>query len=99
MSEALLPLVIIGIWNIIVFGMYGFDKGFAKRGSRRISEKTLLLAAALLGGLGALLGMCIFRHKTKHAKFRIGVPLLLVFNIAVIAAAAYWGILSLPGFK
>lgn len=61
-------------------------KSKAGRGGRRISERTLLLAAAFMGGLGALLGMYIFRHKTKHARFRFGVPLLLVLNIIVIFA-------------
>ena len=67
--------------------MYGIDKRKARRGQRRISEKTLLTVAALMGGPGALLGMFALRHKTKHAKFIIGVPLLLVLNIAVVIAA------------
>jgi len=72
------------IWNLIVFVVYGLDKRKAKRGDWRISEKALLLMAAFMGGTGALFGMRIFRHKTKHLKFKIGVPLLLVLNIAVI---------------
>jgi len=74
----------IGIWNFVVFAMYGTDKRRAKRGRRRISEKTLLLSALFMGAAGALLGMHIFRHKTRHAKFTVGVPLLLVLNIAVV---------------
>ena len=77
-------LIIIGAWNVIVFVMYGLDKLKAKRGWARISEKTLLLSAAFLGSLGALLGMAAFRHKTKHTKFLLGVPLLLIANIAVV---------------
>ena len=84
-------ILFLGIWNIIVFAMYGVDKRKAKRGRRRISEKTLLLTAALMGGLGALTGMFAFRHKTKHAKFLVGVPLLLIINMAVIAGAV-WGL-------
>ena len=75
------------IWNMIVFALYGIDKRKAKRGVRRISEKTLLLSAALMGGVGALFGMYVFRHKTKHIKFTIGVPLLLILNIAVAVVA------------
>jgi uncharacterized membrane protein YsdA (DUF1294 family) len=71
------------VWNAAVFALYGFDKRRAKRGDRRVSEKTLLLAAALMGGPGALAGMYVFRHKTKRAKFAIGVPLLLLMNTAV----------------
>jgi uncharacterized membrane protein YsdA (DUF1294 family) len=67
--------------------MYGVDKIKAKRDRQRISEKTLILSAALMGGLGALLGMLAFRHKTNHTKFKIGVPFLLVTNIAVVIIA------------
>ena len=74
-------------WNVTVFSTYGIDKRKARHGRRRISEKTLLLAAALMGGFGALLGMGVFRHKTKHIRFVIGVPLLLILNIATI-----WGL-------
>ena len=77
-------LIILIAWNIIVFAVYGMDKSRAKRNERRISEKTLLLSAALFGGAGALLGMYIFRHKTKHLKFKIGVPLLLIVNIVIV---------------
>ena len=76
--------IIVAVWNTIVFAMYGLDKRKAKRHGRRISEKALLLAAALLGSLGALFGMYVFRHKTKHLKFKIGVPVLLIGNIASI---------------
>ena len=78
----------LAIWNAIVFILYGLDKLKAKRGGRRISEKTLFLAAALMGSLGAFLGMVVFRHKTKHTKFKIGVPLLLILNIAAIVVIA-----------
>ena len=84
-----LNIAIFVIWNIIVFAMYGIDKQNAKYGKRRISENTLLLSAALMGGTGALLGMHIFRHKTKHSKFRIGVPLLLLMNIIIILGIVY----------
>ncbi|MCL1855700.1 MAG: DUF1294 domain-containing protein [Clostridia bacterium] len=79
-----LLLILLGVWNVLVFALYGTDKQRATQGGRRISERTLLLAAALMGALGALLGMREFRHKTKHAKFRFGVPLLLLMNIAVL---------------
>ena len=78
-------IAILVLWNIIVFAMYGLDKHKAKRNKWRISEKTLLLSAALMGGLGALFGMRIFRHKTKYPEFKIGVPLLLILNIIFIA--------------
>ena len=71
-------------WNIIVFLMYGLDKYNAIKGNWRISEKNLLISAFLMGGLGAYLGMQVFRHKTKHIKFTFFVPLALILNIAVI---------------
>ena len=80
------------LWNIIVFALYAIDKSKAKKGNRRISEKTLLVSAAFMGGLGALIGMQALRHKTKHLQFTIGVPLLLVLNIAVIGALVWFGL-------
>ena len=74
------------VWNVIVFLQYGLDKRKSTRGSRRISEKALLLTAAIMGAPGALVGMRVFRHKTKHAKFTIGVPVLLILNIAIFIA-------------
>ena len=77
-------VIALALWNLIVFFMYGIDKGKAKRNKRRISEKTLILSAAIFGAVGALIGMSVFRHKTNHKKFTLGVPLLLILNIAVI---------------
>ena len=66
-------LYLIGI-NVITLLVYGLDKWKAKRDAWRISESMLLLLAAAGGSVGALLGMQIFRHKTKHVKFTVGVP-------------------------
>ncbi len=72
------------IWNVIVFIIYGVDKGLAQRGAWRISEKTLFTTAALLGGIGAFFGMQLFRHKTKHTSFKIIIPLLAMLTAGVI---------------
>ncbi|MBQ9832798.1 MAG: DUF1294 domain-containing protein [Clostridia bacterium] len=72
--------------NIISFGAMGVDKWLAKAKKRRISERTLLLLAAFFGGVGAFLGMNLFRHKTKHLKFKIGIPLLILLNIVIFIA-------------
>ncbi len=68
--------------NIISFILFYLDKQFARKGMRRISEKTLLLSAFFAGGIGAYLGMYINRHKTKKLKFIILVSLFLVFQLA-----------------
>ena len=79
MKTILLILVVV---NLFAFVLYGIDKAKAKQGAWRISEATLLFAA-LLGPVGALLGMELFRHKTKHVKFKVLVPLFLVLHIAL----------------
>ncbi len=67
--------------SLLAFLVFGFDKKKAKRGRWRIPEKTLFTLAALGGSLGAWLGMRVFRHKTKHPAFRIGIPLLTLLNL------------------
>ena len=84
LTKIYLLVVALVIWNIIVFYMYGLDKRRARRRQRRISEITLITAAALMGGLGALFGVFALHHKTKHAKFKVGVPLLFILNIIVV---------------
>ncbi len=71
------------LMNLIAFALYGIDKRRAKQGAWRISEYTLLLVALLGGSLGALLGMRYFRHKTRHRKFRYGVPLILLLQLGL----------------
>jgi uncharacterized membrane protein YsdA (DUF1294 family) len=73
--------------NVVTFLVYGLDKWKAKRDAWRISESTLLLLAAAGGSVGALLGMQIFRHKTKHVKFTVGVPVILLVQVAL---AIWW---------
>ena len=59
------------IWNMVVFLVYGLDKGKARKGSYRISEKTLLLMTYVGGGLGAWAGGTHFRHKTQKKYFQL----------------------------
>ena len=70
--------------NIVTFLVYGIDKWKAKQGSWRISEATLLMLAVIGGTIGALLGMQVWRHKTMHKKFKYGLPLILLAQIALI---------------
>lgn len=78
--------IIYGILNFITFCMYGIDKRKAKHHKWRVSERTLLLLAALGGSYGAFLGMHIFHHKTQHTSFRIQVPLYIITNTAFLIA-------------
>jgi uncharacterized membrane protein YsdA (DUF1294 family) len=71
------------LMNIVVFIAFGADKFKAKKGRIRISEATLLLLAAAGGSIGALLGMKVFHHKTLHAKFKYGVPVILAIQIVI----------------
>ena len=76
--------------NVVTFFLYGIDKWKAKRGSWRISEATLLILAVIGGSIGAWLGMKIWHHKTMHKKFKYGLPLILMAQIALIAYIILW---------
>ena len=67
--------------NLISFVLFGMDKLKARNHQWRISEKTLFLFAASGGSAGAIAGMYVFRHKTKHWYFRYGLPLILVVQV------------------
>ena len=78
----------LGLMNLVTFIVYAYDKHIARqnRGKRRVPERTLILLSFLGGFLGALLGMFLCRHKTKHAKFLILVPLSVILWAAGIGA-------------
>ena len=82
--------------NIVTFVVFGLDKLLAKhpRFRQRVPEKNLLLLAVVGGSVGALLGMLVFRHKTLHRVFRVGVPVILAVQLLLAAAIAlYWNFL------
>lgn len=79
----LITFAVICILNVISFIAYGVDKRKAVKGAFRIPEATLLLFA-VIGPMGALIGMRTFRHKTQKPKFFIGVPLILIFEVGVL---------------
>lgn len=72
------------IINIFSFVLFGVDKWRAKNGRWRIPESTLFAIAFLGGSVGAYLGMSVWRHKTKHKKFTIGIPFLILVHIALV---------------
>ena len=75
--------------NLAAFILYGMDKSYAKKGARRIPEKTLLLWAFLGGSIGAFLGMKVFHHKTLKPKFAVTVPVLMVLELVICGFCLY----------
>lgn len=70
--------------NVATFFTYGIDKWKAKHGQWRISEATLLGLAVIGGSIGAWMGMKAWHHKTMHKKFKYGIPLILLVQIALL---------------
>ncbi len=70
--------------NVTTLILFGIDKYKAIYNRYRISEMTLLTFAMLGGSLGANLGMKLFRHKTKHKKFRVLLPIMFIFHIGIL---------------
>lgn len=76
-------LVWLAVINLLTFIVYGEDKRRARKGKWRVPEKTLFLLPLLGGSVGALLGMRVFHHKTKHWYFVWGVPAILLAQLAL----------------
>lgn len=81
------------IINIIGIAIMGIDKSKAKRHAWRIPEKVLFLVSLLGGSIGTWAGMYLFRHKTKHWYFVIGMPAILIIQIVV----GVWSFMKLFG--
>lgn len=82
MNKILLPYLV--AINAIGMVLFGLDKAFSKqKGHPRIPERVLLWTARIGGGVGGWLGMLLFRHKTKHIRFKVLVPLWTVIWIAL----------------
>lgn len=81
----MLALIIYGLLalNLITFITYGIDKRKAKKSRWRISESSLLFLALIGGSVGAWLGLKVWRHKTQHKKFYIGIPVMMVVQVAL----------------
>lgn len=85
-----LMIVYVIVMNSITFILYGVDKYKAKHDRFRIPEATLLLCGYLGGAYGAAIGMQVWHHKTRKWKFRIAVPVSIVFVTAVFLAGIYF---------
>ena len=81
-------LALLGVlgMNVLSFGLMGADKRLARKGRRRIRERTMWIVSALSGALGGLLGMAVFHHKTRHWRFRVGMPALLAVQAVLLGA-------------
>ena len=80
--------IYVAVINIIGFLSMGIDKAKAKKGAWRVPEKTLFLFPLLGGGLGSWIGMYVFRHKTKHWYFVIGIP--AIFFLEAVIVVGVW---------
>lgn len=76
------------VLNLTAFFTYGWDKCRAKKGQWRVPEHTLLALACAGGGVGALLGMRVFHHKTRKTKFRLGVPAAVLLWLLLLGGLA-----------
>ena len=85
----LASLAIIAIINIVSFTLMEYDKRCARQGKWRVPEKTLFLVTACFGGLGGVLGMKVFHHKTQYWYFKWFFPVLLILQIVVLIVGAY----------
>lgn len=80
----LITFIYLLIVNIVGFAMMGIDKQKAIRGAWRIPEASLFTAAILGGSIGCILGMQLFRHKTKHWYFKYGMPAILILQLIIL---------------
>ena len=89
-TVAVIALAVIAVMNVVAFTLMGIDKRRARRGAWRISERALFMTTACFGGLGGVLGMKVFHHKTQHWYFRVFFPLLLVLQTAILAIGVHY---------
>lgn len=85
MQAIIILCVYLVVINIAGFASMGIDKQKAKNHSYRIPEATLFILAIIGGSIGSILGMKVFRHKTKHWYFVWGMPLILMLQLALVA--------------
>ena len=78
--------------NVLAFVLMGLDKRRAKKNAWRIPERTLFLPVIFGGALGGVAGMRLFRHKTRHWTFRLGMPAILILQVAALTTWTYWDV-------
>ncbi|MBP5410671.1 MAG: DUF1294 domain-containing protein [Lachnospiraceae bacterium] len=82
--------IYLAVINVVAFIVYGIDKHRAKAGAWRISEMTLWVLAAIGGSVGALLGMEVFRHKTKKRSFQIVIAAIVFVQVLLVLGWVYY---------
>ena len=80
----------LGVVSVIAIILTLHDKHAAKKRNWRVKERTLLIVSALGGSVAMLLTMLAVRHKTKHAKFMVGIPVFIALQIAAVLAVLHW---------
>ncbi len=90
-------MIYLGVISVISIIVCIYDKLFSKlnRASLRIPENALLLISAVGGSVAMLLCMLLVRHKTKHAKFMLGIPVIILLQAALVYAGFHYGIFVL----
>ena len=91
----LVVLAYLAVMTIVGLIILKADKTKAEKNKWRIKEATLFLVSAIGGSLGTWAGMYLFRHKTKHWYFVVGMPLILIAHIALLVFLFSKGILAL----
>ena len=81
--------IYLAVVNVMTFFLYGIDKFKAKHSKWRVSEAALIWMAVLGGSVGAWLGMKVWHHKTQHNKFKYGIPVIMLLQIALMAWIVY----------
>ena len=94
-TVTLVVLAYLAIMTIVGLIVMKADKTKAEKNKWRIKEATLFLISAIGGSLGTWAGMYLFRHKTKHWYFVVGMPLILILHIALLVFLFSKGILAL----
>lgn len=89
MSFTQIAIIYLIVINILGFLVMGLDKHKAKMAERRIPENTLFMFTILGGGVGTIVGMYVFHHKTKKMKFKVGMPLILILEILIFVYFKY----------
>lgn len=83
--------VIFLVINVMAFLIMGFDKLFSKKeGQVRISEGAMFFMAIVFGSIGVYTGMFVFRHKTRHWYFVVGIPILILEHVALLYALSFF---------